>query len=200
MNRFLSFMLLLSLTASLQAGDPTDNDDADSLLDTIREIQSLDREQALSSARDLIKQYPHSRLGHMLYADLLLARAEPLTEIDSGTEPETLLIDRLRSWAQAWSQQDFAAYTDVYSAEYRARFESHAQWLAQRRQRIMRAGAISIEVSDIQISWRGKDRAVIDFEQAFDSARYSDRVVKRLRFSRIDSQWKITDERVLSVL
>jgi tetratricopeptide (TPR) repeat protein len=113
---------------------------------------------------------------------------------------ETLLLEGLRSWAKAWSKQDFAAYTDAYAVQYRAKFESHEQWLEQRRKRIMRPGSIKIEVSDILIRWRGKDRATIDFKQAFDSAGYSDRVVKRLGFSRVGSQWKITDERVLSVL
>jgi tetratricopeptide (TPR) repeat protein len=113
---------------------------------------------------------------------------------------ETLLIERVKSWAQAWSNQDFVAYTDVYSADYRAKFESHAQWVEQRRKRIMRPGTIKVEISNILIRWRGKNRAIIDFKQAFDSANYSDRVVKRLDFSWIGSQWKITEERVLSVL
>ncbi len=36
--------------------------------------------------------------------------------------------------------------------------------------------------------------------EAFRSPSYRDRVVKRLIFKRIGSQWKITSERVLSVL
>jgi hypothetical protein len=68
-----------------------------------------------------------------------------------------------------------------------------------RRKRIARPGAINIEVSDIQIKWRSENRAIIDFKQAYDSVRYRDRVVKRLGFSRVGSQWKITEEQVLSV-
>ncbi len=113
---------------------------------------------------------------------------------------ETLLIERVRGWAQAWSTKDFAAYTDFYTAEYHAKFESHEQWLAQRRQRISRPGVIKVEVDKIQIKWRSENRAIIDFRQAYDSARYSDRVMKRLGLSRVGSQWKITEERVLSVL
>ena len=84
MKRFLTFLLVLGFHSSLFAGDPPGNRYEQSLLETIKEIQSLDHEQALNSTRDLIKQYPHSRLGQMLYADLLLAKAEPLTEIGSG--------------------------------------------------------------------------------------------------------------------
>lgn len=113
---------------------------------------------------------------------------------------ETMLIERVRLWAEAWSNKDFAAYTDFYSSQHRASFDNHEQWLQHRRARILRPGEIRVEVSDIQIRWRSESRAVIDFKQAFESPRYSDRVVKRLGFDRVGSQWKITEERVLSVL
>jgi len=113
---------------------------------------------------------------------------------------QTLLTERVKLWAQAWSAKDFAAYVDFYSSKHRAKFDTHEQWVAQRRSRILRPGEIRVEVSDIQIKWRSDNRAIIDFRQDFDSPRYSDSVRKRLRFDRSGTQWKITEERVLSVL
>ncbi len=113
---------------------------------------------------------------------------------------ETRLIEQVRKWARAWSDKDFATYRDFYSPQHRAKFESHEQWLANRRERIMRPGTLKIEVSNIEIRWRSENQAIIDFKQSFESARYSDRVAKRLGLSRVGSQWKITEERVLSVL
>ncbi len=113
---------------------------------------------------------------------------------------ETLLIERVKLWAQAWSGKDFAAYTEFYSSQHRAKFNTHQQWLAQRRSRILRPGNISVDVSDVQVKWRSENRAVIDFRQAFKSPGYRDLVVKRLTFSLLGSQWKITEEQVLSVL
>ena len=84
MKRLLALLLTCLLASAPSAAEPPGNAYERSLLATIKEIQGLDHEQALHSTRDLIRQYPHSRLGHMLYADLLLARAEPLTEIGSG--------------------------------------------------------------------------------------------------------------------
>ena len=130
---------------------------------------------------------------------LAAAAAEPKTLVNTANQ-QTLLIERVKNWAQAWSSKDLAGYTDFYSPQYRAKFDSHDQWVKHRRQRIMRPGSIRIEVSDIQIKWRSDNRAIIDFTQAYDSARYSDRVVKRLGFNRIETEWKITEERVLSVL
>ena len=130
---------------------------------------------------------------------LAAATPNPQTLVNAANQ-QTLLIERVKNWAQAWSGKDFTGYTAFYSSQYRAKFNSHDQWLKHRRQRIMRPGSIRIEVSDIQIKWRSDNRAIIDFTQAFTSARYSDRVVKRLGFNRVDTGWKITEERVLSVL
>lgn len=113
---------------------------------------------------------------------------------------ETLLIERVKLWAQAWSNKDFDAYTGFYSRQHRAKFDSHDKWVAHRRSRILRPGEISVEVSNIQVKWRSDNRAIIDFRQAFRSPGYRDRVIKRLAFNRVGSEWKITEERVLSVL
>ena len=113
---------------------------------------------------------------------------------------ETLLFERVRRWARAWSDKDFDAYTGFYAPGYRADFASHEQWLEQRRSRILRPGDIRVDVSDFEIRSQSENRAIIDFKQAFDSPTYSDRVVKRLVLNRFGAQWQITDERVLSVL
>jgi len=127
-------------------------------------------------------------------------RGESEPTLVNFANQETLLIERIKQWALAWSHKDFSAYADFYSSRHRAKFDSHEQWLASRRKRILRPGTINIEVSHVQIKWRGENQAIIDFRQAFDSTRYSDRVMKRLGFSRIGTEWKITEERVLSVL
>ncbi len=131
-----------------------------------------------------------------------------LAEDDGGGEPgpieianqETLLIESVKLWAKAWADKDFAGYAGFYSSSHRAKFETHEQWLAQRRARILRPGEINVKISNLRIKWRSDNSAIIDFTQAFESPRYSDRVVKRLGFERSGAQWKISEERVLSVL
>ncbi len=122
----------------------------------------------------------------------------------ASTEPEqstkSILSQQIELWARAWSNKDFATYTSFYSTEHRPNFQTHSAWVEHRRQRIMRPGFIKIGVSDINVRAENNNRAIIDFKQSFDSPSYSDRVKKRLSFRRIGSQWKITDERVLSVL
>ena len=110
--------ILLLLLALLPAGHvmaaPPGSQYEQSLLETIREIQSLNHEQALDSTRNLIRQYPHSRLGHMLYADLLLAKAEPLTEIGSGIDIDSATRDFRHEIRQRWQHDASPAHLDSY--------------------------------------------------------------------------------------
>jgi len=73
-----------------------------SILDAIRNIQGLNHAQALDSTRKLIKQYPNSRLGQMLYADLLLAKTEPLAQIGSGISTDRALRDFTQEIQLRW--------------------------------------------------------------------------------------------------
>ncbi|MFT5505791.1 MAG: murein L,D-transpeptidase YafK [Gammaproteobacteria bacterium] len=50
----------------------------------MRSIQQLDHQQAMQQTRELLREYPHSRLGQMLFADLLLAKAAALPDIGGG--------------------------------------------------------------------------------------------------------------------
>ncbi len=113
MTRVLTILLLL-LSTSLVAEEAPGDQYEQSLLDTIKEIQNLNHEQALNSTRDLIRQYPHSRLGHMLYADLLLAKAEPLTEIGSGIEVDRAISDFRHEIQQRWQHDSDQAHQNRY--------------------------------------------------------------------------------------
>ncbi len=129
-----------------------------------------------------------------------VAVSKPTPTLVNVANQNTMLIEKVRNWAKAWSNKDFAIYTASYATGYRDRFSTHARWVNHRRGRILRPGNIEVEVTYFTVKQRNADRATVDFTQAFNSPRYSDRVVKRLEFNRVDSQWKITSERVLSVL
>jgi len=116
MKLILTLLLLLLIQPVAEAAEPPGDSYEKSLLDTIKDIQSLNHEQALSSTRDLIRQYPHSRLGHMLYADLLLAKAEPLTEIGSGIEIDRAIHDFQYEIRQRWQHGSSPAHLDKYPA------------------------------------------------------------------------------------
>jgi tetratricopeptide (TPR) repeat protein len=113
---------------------------------------------------------------------------------------ETVLIEQVINWAKAWGNKDVDTYVSYYSSEYKPEFATHSDWVEYRRQRIMQAEFIKIGLGKIQIRAQSDNRAIIEFEQSYDSPGYTDRVIKRLALSRIGSQWKITDEQVISIL
>jgi murein L,D-transpeptidase YafK len=84
-----------------------------SILDAIRNIQGLNHAQALDSTRKLIKQYPNSRLGQMLYADLLLAKTEPLAQIGSGISTDQALRDFTQEIQLRWQHGKNSTYKDL---------------------------------------------------------------------------------------
>lgn len=133
-------------------------------------------------------------------AQQLAAPVESETTLVNLANLETLLIEKIRQWAEAWSTKDFPAYASHYSDQHHPNFNSHGAWLDNRRKRIMRAGEIKIEVSEIQFRYQSDSTAIVDFKQAFTSPSFSDQVAKRLSFKHIGSEWKISDERVLSVI
>lgn len=113
---------------------------------------------------------------------------------------DSLMSEKVMSWAKAWSSKDFDTYKASYAPDYRGKFNTHAQWVKHRRGRILRPGDIKVEVNNFLVKQRNTNKVTVDFTQAFSSPSYSDRVVKRLGFERVDNQWKIATERVLSVL
>ena len=97
-----TLVISLCLQSSLLAAGTVSDNYEQSILDSIKNIQQQDAEQALARTRQLIQQYPNSRLGQMLYADLLLARTEPLTQIGSGIPNPRALQDLTYEIQQRW--------------------------------------------------------------------------------------------------
>ncbi len=114
MKYLLTLLLLLGWQVCGFASEPPGDRYEKSLLDTIKEIQSQNHEQALSNTRDLIRRYPHSRLGHMLYADLLMAKAEPLSEIGYGLDADGAMQDLRYEIQQRWQHDDSPAHLGLY--------------------------------------------------------------------------------------
>lgn len=114
MKQILVLFLALIFQAGAVAGDPPGDLYEKTLLDTIKQIQSQNHDEALDSTRDLIRQYPHSKLGQMLYADLLLAKAEPLTQIGSGIETGNALQNFQHEIQQRWQHESSPAHQDKY--------------------------------------------------------------------------------------
>ncbi len=146
----------------------------DNLSRIYKAIASEAYRRAVSESKEADK-YAHDI--ELVAIDRLAAVEQGLIEEAAGSEAsaintanlETLLIERVKNWAAAWSSKDFATYVGFYSPQHKAKQESHDAWKAYRRERILRPGDIRVEVSDLKIRWVSENTAIIDFRQAFDS-------------------------------
>jgi murein L,D-transpeptidase YafK len=110
MKAILVILLLVLFQTISQAAENVDEQFEPDLyeqdiLKTIKKIQGQDFEQALDSTRDLLAQYPKSRLGQMIYADLLLAKAGPLNEIGLGISTDKAQYDFKHEIQQRWQHE-----------------------------------------------------------------------------------------------
>jgi tetratricopeptide (TPR) repeat protein len=168
-----------------------------------RGIASATYRQAVSESNQPVKvpKIKLAALSNLSSADQFTIVTKPATSsVVNIANVQTLLIEQVKNWAKSWNDKDVATYISFYSVDHRPSFETHKAWVEHRRKRIMRPGPIKVIVSDIEIRAQGENRAIIDFKQTYDSPNYSDKVLKRLGFRRIGSKWKISDERVISIL
>ncbi len=110
------------------------------------------------------------------------------------------LIDIVKDWASAWSRKDLNAYLGAYTPGFKGRKASPQQWRQFRQDRITRPGKISVKLSNILVKSRTANQVIIDFHQAYRSANYQDKVVKRLYLTKTGENWKISRENTLAVL
>ena len=113
---------------------------------------------------------------------------------------EQTLIKTVEDWASKWSSKDFDGYINAYSKTYKGNQPSHQAWVDYRRPRILRAGHIQVNLSNIHIKSRDAKSAIIDFDQSYQSANYRDMIRKRINLIHTDEGWKIQRERTLAVL
>ena len=168
-----------------------------------RGIASATYRQAVSESNQPVKvpKIKLAALSDLSSTEQLTIVTKPVTSsVVNIANVQTLLIEQVKNWAKSWNDKDVPTYISFYSLDHRPSFETHRAWVEHRRKRIMRPGAIKVIVSDIEIRAQGENRAIIDFKQTYDSPNYSDKVLKRLSFRRIGSKWKISNERVISIL
>jgi len=129
---------------------------------------------------------------------------KPAPEPEPKPEPEPplapsddsrSLIQTVRSWALAWSSQDYDTYTDFYADDFDpGDGMNRSQWLALRQARLARPDKINIRIENPRITRLSANRAQIDFVQLYESPRYSDQVDKRLVLQHTRAGWRIVRE------
>ncbi len=105
------------------------------------------------------------------------------------------ILNAVKSWAKAWSDQRVDAYIDSYTTDFKPlQYKNRGYWEAQRRKRLSKPSSISIQLSNIQISLAEDGTATATFVQIYKSPTFSDNVRKTLILRQESGGWKISSE------
>lgn len=103
-----------------------------------------------------------------------------------------------QQWLEAWQRGDVAAYLSHYAADFEPSLgQSRQSWAEDRRQKVPKARAAQISVSDVQTKIRRDGSIDFRYVQSYTSERYSDQTRKRLVWAQRNGRWHIIREQVL---
>lgn len=98
-----------------------------------------------------------------------------------STQPDSEQVGNFLShWQKSWASADIEAYLACYADSFQpANGLSRGKWIAQRRERISKAGVINLEVSDMRIT-KADDRFSVEFLQRYQAENHADEVRKHM--------------------
>lgn len=104
------------------------------------------------------------------------------------------VLDAVRDWARAWSDQDIKDYLAAYGSDFQVpNGQSRKAWENERRARIVGKGRISVKIEAPQVAVNG-NAATVKFRQIYKSDRLSANTRKTLVLTRQGGKWKIKQE------
>ena len=127
---------------------------------------------------------------------------------ESSDAVSAAAIASVNAWAKAWSSKDVAGYLNTYGPEFTPEGGlSRAAWEQQRRERINRAGRITVRVANPSVTEHdgaqgsvgtklGEGRVRVNFTQDYRADNFSDQVSKVLELKDSGSGFKITREAI----
>lgn len=97
-------------------------------------------------------------------------------------------------WLKNWQAKDMAAYIAVYDDRFHSRGMNLKAWQEHREGLNQKYRKLKIEISNLQISMLGDEKASVTFEQRYQADDYRDKGLKKLLLIKKDKAWKIKKE------
>jgi hypothetical protein len=111
-------------------------------------------------------------------------------------EKEEAVKLAIQNWAHSWAQKDIENYFLAYAPNFDPPGGlSRAQWLIERKQRILSKKKIHVSVSNFQIGINGT-KAEINLLQIYESKKLKESSRKLLELTQQSGRWLITRETV----
>lgn len=121
--------------------------------------------------------------------------AQPAPPVTPPATSQAGILQSVRAWARAWSDQNVEGYLDSYASNfYPGDDQTLAQWRAQRRDRVSSPQRINVEIIAPKVQLDADGRARVTFRQRYSADTYSDLVTKTLILERKAAGWRIVRE------
>ena len=192
MGTLLEFLGLQKLETEMPAGDLTQVD-ASQLCPSEPVVNNVSNRAALNARAEALLEGLKPQ-GGLPTALSLPDRGLPVPEVLlTGTEGE--ITTQMKSWVSAWMAKDFTAYSGFYAPSFTPDGGlSREDWAQLRRTRLSTRQNIVIEMKDMKVRLDGKERAVVDFRQVYQSDIYRDTIQKTLEMVKLNGKWLINKE------
>ena len=113
---------------------------------------------------------------------------------DSGSGE---ILETVRAWAKAWSDQDVAAYLAFYGSDFHPpRGVSRSAWEKSRHERIIKPKSIHVDIASPKVSLTDTRHARVSFRQSYHSDAVKSTTTKSLEMVKTGGKWLIKQEHV----
>jgi ketosteroid isomerase-like protein len=115
--------------------------------------------------------------------------------VPAAASPQQLEVAAVvNAWAAAWASKDVDAYLASYAPDFTTGGQTHEQWAAERRARIVGKSAISVKIEGLETTVNG-DHATAHFHQDYKAGPLVANSRKTLTLDKVDGKWLIRQER-----
>ena len=113
-----------------------------------------------------------------------------------GRNPDEV-VKAVNQWAQAWSNNDVAAYLGHYAADFKTpKGESRGEWEKKRKARIAKPRKIDVDIESPKVTFNEAGRVTVTFRQHYRSDTLKVSSTKTLVMVRAGDKWLIQQEKV----
>lgn len=103
------------------------------------------------------------------------------------------VVEALRRWSAAWSRRDMRAYEAAYTRDFKGRYATHDEWLAERTKRIVPRNSITVSIGEIEVTGtHASVRAEFTQDYATDTLQVRSRRSVSMRL--VEGRWLINEE------
>lgn len=135
-------------------------------------------------------------LNKTVMAHQLLRVGVTASEVAEVSQQKEEVTAAVNAWADAWRKKDVKRYLAAYAEQFVPEgFSSKKAWATQRKQRILQAGTIKLDLENMNVELADQ-LAIVTFNQNYTKANFTDHVTKTLQLIYADNRWLILKESI----